>query len=162
MPPHIKPDHCVLAPACDPLLKSAGGVCAVTVSDARPVVPFADAAIAAVNASWLYGRYLGFVATVNVALVAPAGTVTVGCDAASSMSELVSATTVPPVGAAAPSVTVHVAEAPLPPAITVGLHATPLTVCACAADTGHRHATSTSSNRGGHGGAELLRRCAAA
>jgi hypothetical protein len=70
------------------------------------------------------------VATVNVPVDCPAAMVTVGSVAASSTSELVSATTVPPVGAAPLSVTVQVAESPLPPAITVGLHVNEVAVCA--------------------------------
>src|SRR4026209_2421527 len=50
----------------------------------------------------------------KLAVICPAGTVTVGTDAASSMSELVSVATVPPLGAAALSVTVHVADPPPP------------------------------------------------
>jgi hypothetical protein len=64
---------------------------------------------------------LGFVATGKLAVVCPAGTVTVGREAARSMRELVSVTTVPPAGAGASSVTVQVAEPPLPPVITDGL-----------------------------------------
>ena len=70
------------------------------------------------------------VATVNVPVDCPAGIVTVGIVAASSMSELVSVTTVPPAGAAPLSVTVQVAESPLPPAMTVGLHVNEFAVCA--------------------------------
>jgi hypothetical protein len=58
------------------------------------------------------------------------------------MSELVSVTTVPPAGAAAPSVTVHVAEPPLPPAMTDGLQARDVTVCAWAVDGNGTHAIS--------------------
>jgi hypothetical protein len=50
------------------------------------------------------------------------------------MSELVSVTSVPPAGAAPLSVTVHVADPPLPPAMIEGLHAKELTVCAYARD----------------------------
>jgi hypothetical protein len=69
------------------------------------------------------------VATVNVPVDWPAGTVIVGSDAASSTSELASVTTVPPAGAGALSVTVQVAESPLPPAITDGLQARLVEVC---------------------------------
>src|SRR5256885_12428688 len=48
------------------------------------------------------------------------------------MSELASVTTVPPAGADEPSVTVHVAESPLPPAMIDGLHVNELAVCAYA------------------------------
>ena len=74
------------------------------------------------------------VATVNVPLDCPAATVTVGNVAASSTSELVSVTTVPPDGAAPLSVTVQVAESPLPPAMTVGLHVNEFAVCAWAVE----------------------------
>jgi hypothetical protein len=37
-PPHINPSHCVLAPAVEPLLKSGGLGCAVTVRPALRVV----------------------------------------------------------------------------------------------------------------------------
>jgi hypothetical protein len=49
MPPHINPDHCVLEPACDPLVKSAGLGCAVTVTVALRKVPLADALMVALN-----------------------------------------------------------------------------------------------------------------
>src|SRR3954471_8221007 len=62
----------------------------------------------------------------------PAVMVTLGNVAASSTSELVSVTTVPPAGAAPLSVTVQLAESPLPPAITDGLHVNEFAVCACA------------------------------
>ena len=74
------------------------------------------------------------VATVNVPVDCPAGTVTVGRVAASSTSELVSATAVPPAGAGPLSVTVQVAESPLPPAITDGLHVNAFAVCAWAVE----------------------------
>jgi hypothetical protein len=61
------------------------------------------------------------VATVKVALVAPAGTVTLGIVAASSILELANVTTAPPAGAGPLSVTVPLEESPLPPAIVVGL-----------------------------------------
>lgn len=64
---------------------------------------------------------MGFVATVKFAVVCPDGTVTVGREAARSMRELVSVTTVPPEGAGVSRVTVHVVEPPLPPVITDGL-----------------------------------------
>jgi len=130
MPPHINPLHWNLAPACEPLEKSAGLGWAVTVMMAFRVVPLADALIVASNWSPLYARYPGLVATVNVPVDWPAGTVIVGSDAASSTSELASVTTVPPAGAGALSVTVQVAESPLPPAITDGLQARVLVVCA--------------------------------
>src|SRR6266850_8541356 len=129
MPPHINPLHWNLAPACEPLEKSAGLGWAVTVMMAFRVVPLADALIVASNWSPLYARYPGLVATVNVPVVWPAGTVIVGNDAASSTSELASVTTVPPAGAGALSVTVQVAESPLPPAITDGLQARLVEVC---------------------------------
>ena len=57
----------------------------------------------------------------KLAVVCPAGTVTVGREAARSMRELVSVTTLPPAGAGASSVTVQFAVPPLPPVITDGL-----------------------------------------
>jgi hypothetical protein len=130
----------VLAPACEPLEKSAGLGCAVTLKVALRVVPFAEALMVTLKGSPLYARYPALVVTVNVADDCPAGTVICGSDAASSMSELVSVTTVPPAGAAALSVTVHVAEPPLPPAITDGLHVKALAVCAKAWVAGSAHA----------------------
>src|SRR5262245_60867216 len=69
----------------------------------------------------LYRRYHGLVATGNVAVVCPAGTRTSGIVAASATFELLSVTSAPPAGAGAPSVTVPVDAAPLPPAIVDGL-----------------------------------------
>jgi hypothetical protein len=66
MPPHINPFHWVLAPACEPLEKSAGLGCAVTVMITFRVVPLADALIVASNCNPLYARYPGLVATTNV------------------------------------------------------------------------------------------------
>jgi hypothetical protein len=68
------------------------------------------------------------VPTVNVALVAPAGTLTFGIVAASAMFELASVTRVPPAGAGALSVTVPVEVPPLPPVIVVGSSVTETTV----------------------------------
>jgi hypothetical protein len=56
MPPHINPLHCVLEPACEPLVKSGGLGWAVTVMTAFRVVPLADALIVASNWSPLYAR----------------------------------------------------------------------------------------------------------
>jgi hypothetical protein len=53
IPPHINPDHCVKEPAWEPLLKSAGGGCAVTLSVALRVVPLAEALMETVKASRL-------------------------------------------------------------------------------------------------------------
>jgi hypothetical protein len=72
---------------------------------------------------------------VKVADICPAGTTICGNVAASSMRELASVTTVPPAGAPALSVIVHVAESPLPPATIDGLHVSELAVCACAFKT---------------------------
>src|SRR5215813_2317669 len=122
MPPHINPSHWKRAPACEPLEKSAGRGCAVTLIVALRVVPFADALIVTVKPMPLYARYPALVPTVKVAVDWPADTVTLGSVAASSISELVRVTPVPPAAATALRVTVHVAEPPLPPAITDGLH----------------------------------------
>src|SRR3982750_2457994 len=134
MPPHIEPLHWIRAPAWDPLEKSAGRGCAVTVSGTVRVVPFAEAVIPGEKASPLEGRYWPFVATVKVADVCPAAMVMRGSVAASSTSELASVTTVPVAGAAALSVTVHVTDPPLPPAIDDGLHDSALIPCAYALD----------------------------
>ena len=56
------------------------------------------------------------------------------------MSELASVATVPPAGAAALSVMVHVAESPLPPAMIDGLHVNELAVCAYALEVSSAHA----------------------
>jgi len=53
MPPHIRPSHCVFDPACDPLEKSAGRGCAVTVSVALRLEPACVATMFAVNDSAL-------------------------------------------------------------------------------------------------------------
>jgi hypothetical protein len=58
------------------------------------------------------------------------------------MSELARVTTVPPTGAAAVSVIVHVVELPLPPATIDGLHVSELAVCACAFKTSSAEANS--------------------
>jgi hypothetical protein len=79
---------------------------------------------------------------VNVALLLPLGTVTDGSDAASSTSELASVTTVPPVGALALSVTSQVAEPPLPPSMTVGVHDSEATVWARMGPAAARNASS--------------------
>src|SRR5262249_30669762 len=62
-----------------------------------------------------------------------------GTLAASSMSELVSVTTVPPADAGALSATVQVAELPLPPAMTDGLQVSELPVCADALEARSVH-----------------------
>ena len=51
MPPHINPSHCVLELACEPLEKSAGLGCAVTLTVALRVVPFAEALMVALKPS---------------------------------------------------------------------------------------------------------------
>ena len=57
MPPHIKPLHCVnWEPACAPLEKSAGFGCAVTLTVAVRLVPFAAAVIVALKPMPLYAR----------------------------------------------------------------------------------------------------------
>src|SRR5262245_45149642 len=66
---------------------------------------------------------------------------TLGNVAASSISELTSVTPVPPAGAAAVRVTVHVAESPLPPAIAEGLHVNEVGVCAEALEESSAHTT---------------------
>ena len=68
--------------------------------------------------------------TVKVAMVAPWATVTLGREAASAVFELESATSVPPKGAGALSVTVPVDEPPLPPAMLDGLSVKDVTVWA--------------------------------
>src|SRR5690348_7413313 len=130
MPPHINPSHWTRAPACEPLEKSAGLGCAVTLSVAVRVAPLADALMVTSNGSPLYSRYAELVVTVNDAVDWPAATVICGRRAASSISELASVTRVPPAGAAPVSVTVQVDEPPLPPAITDGLHDNALAVWA--------------------------------
>ena len=49
IPPHISPSHCVFEPACDPLEKSAGLGCAVTLIVVVRVVPLAAALMVTVN-----------------------------------------------------------------------------------------------------------------
>jgi hypothetical protein len=61
------------------------------------------------------------VVTVKVALVAPAGTVTLAGTVAADVLLLVSATTAPPVGAALLSATVPVED--IPPTTVVGFNA---------------------------------------
>src|SRR4051812_3736975 len=72
--------------------------------------------------------------------VCPPAIVIRGSVAASSTSELASVTMVPVAGAAALSVTVHVADPPLPPAIDDGLHESVLIPCAYALDVASAHA----------------------
>jgi hypothetical protein len=134
MPPHINPSHCVFEPAVDPLAKSGGRGWAVTVNAALRVAPSA-AEMVAVKERLLYARYPGLVATVNVALVAPCGTTTLGIVAASSIFELVSVIVAPPAPAGALKVTVPVDEFPLPPAIVDGLSASDVTAIVCASST---------------------------
>ena len=87
----------------------------VSVAD-RVAAPSAAVTVAV----WLLGTEM--VATVNVALVVPAGTVTlVGVDADVELS--LRDTTVPPLGAAAVNVTVPVDD--VPPTTVVGLRLTP-------------------------------------
>jgi hypothetical protein len=87
---------------------SVQGVTAVgfTVKEADFVVPLLEAVI--VTAAH---DVTDWVATVNVALVAPAATVTLAGTVATAVLLLVSVTTVPPVGAAPVKVTVPVEEA---------------------------------------------------
>ena len=73
------------------------------------------------------------VATANVALVAPAGTVTVRTLAARLELDVPIVTSVPPLGAGSLSVTVAVDVAPLPPAIVEGLSVRDVTVAAASA-----------------------------
>src|SRR5262249_13569683 len=66
MPPHINPSHWKRAPAWEPLEKSAGRGCAVTLIVALRVVPLAAALIVTVKPIPLYARYPALVPTVNV------------------------------------------------------------------------------------------------
>ena len=68
-----------------------------------------------------------------MAVVAPAGTVMLGTDAARSVFELERDSTVPPAGAGPLSVTVPVDVAPLPPATVEGSSVRDVTVGAAAA-----------------------------
>ena len=70
----------------------------------------------------------GVVATVKVAVVAPAATVTLAGTCAAAVLLLDRVTTAPPVGAAAVNVTVPVDE--VPPSTEVGLSVTALSVAA--------------------------------
>ena len=72
-----------------------------------------------------------FVVTVKVALVAPAGTVTLAGTVAAAVLLLASVTTIPPLGAGPLRVTVPVEV--LPPVTLVGLRLTPDTVTAAEA-----------------------------
>jgi hypothetical protein len=83
------------------------------------------------------------VATVKVALVAPAATVTLG-GAVAAAALVDSDTTAPPAGAALHSV----AEPPLASAMTDGLHAGDVTVCAWATRPTPARATSPRSGAG--------------
>jgi hypothetical protein len=74
----------------------------------------------------------GLVVTVNVAVVAPAATVTEAGTWAAALLE-VRLTTAPPVGAGPPSVTVPVEGSP--PTTVAGLTLTPLNVAAAGAVT---------------------------
>src|SRR5436190_13540550 len=77
----------------------------------------------------------GFVVTMNVAVVAPAATVTDGSTVAALVLLLFNATTAPPAGAAALSVTVPVLFAP--PVSVAGfsvIEARAASTCACKAD----------------------------
>ena len=67
-------------------------------------------------------------ATVNVALEAPAGTMIIGTDAASAVIELKMVRTVPPIGAGSLSVTVAIDVPPLPPARVEGFSVRDVTV----------------------------------
>jgi hypothetical protein len=75
----------------------------------------------------------GLVAVVNVAVVAPAATVTEAGTWAAAVFELVSMTAAPPVGAGPLSVTVPIEE--VPPGTAAGLTLTPLNVAAAGAVT---------------------------
>jgi hypothetical protein len=113
----------------------AGGHAAPTERVADCVLPPAEAEMTGAKARPLLSRYFGLVQTVMVALVCPAGTVTLACTAASAVMELASATACPPAVVAELSVIVPVEVAPLPPATLDGLSVTdatvgPLTACA--------------------------------
>ena len=64
----------------------------------------------------------------NVAVEAPAGTVILGTDAASAVTELEMVRMLPPAGADSLSVTVAVDVPPLPPATVAGFNVTDATV----------------------------------
>src|SRR5262245_16709248 len=70
------------------------------------------------------GHHVNKVTTGKLAVVPPAGTTTTGLEAASAVFELASVTTVPPAGAAPPSVTVPVAPPPIVDGLSVS-EATP-------------------------------------
>jgi len=105
---------------------SGGRGCAVTVS----VADFVEAVLALVTVIVaakprpLYRRYCALVATVNVAVDAPAGTVILGTDAARAVFELEMVRTLPPAGAGSLSITVAVEVPPLPPATVEGFSVT--------------------------------------
>src|SRR5215210_2850257 len=101
---------------------AAKAVCTVIVADL--VIPPADAMIVE---DWLLLTLL--VETVKVALVDPAGTVTLAGTVAAAVLLLESATDAPPAGAAEVSVTVPVDE--LPPVTPVGLRLSEESAAGC-------------------------------
>ena len=74
--------------------------------------------------------------TLKFAVLWPAGTVICKTEVANSWFKLLSWITLPPTGAAAARVTIPVALAPLPPAMTEGTSCSELTVCAQMAPNG--------------------------
>lgn len=89
----------------------------------RTVPTRAPPASATMTADWLF--VVGFVVTVNIAVVAPAGTVTVAGTVATTVLSLLRKTVVPPVGAADARRTVPVTE--VPPITEVALRLTLVT-----------------------------------